>query len=114
MRQVCFDEGTRAVRVALIAVILSLGCAAVSMAQQTPAPQCKASGALVRIAELPEASGIAISRRSPERLWAHNDSGDAVLMALDTRGSVTGRVRLSGVKVNDWVAPVRSPNTLAR
>ena len=29
----------------------------------------------------------------PGRLWAHNDSGEAVLVALDARGSVTGRVR---------------------
>ena len=52
---------------------------------------------------LPEASGVAVSRRSPGRLWAHNDSGD-VLVALDTRGTVTGRVRVSGVKVDDWEA----------
>ena len=73
-----------------------------SIAQQ--APRCHASGALVRIPDLPEGSGIAISHRSPGRLWAHNDSGDAVLVALDTRGSVTGRVRVSGVKVEDWEA----------
>ena len=82
---------------------LSLGCPAVSTAQQAAAPQCQASGPLVRIPDLPEASGVAVSRRSPGRLWAHNDSGD-VLVALDTRGSVTGRVRVSGVKVDDWEA----------
>ena len=104
MRQVCRDHGTRGVRVALIIVTLSVGWPTVSIAQQAPAPHCQASGALVRIPELPEASGVAVSRRSPGRLWAHNDSGDAVLVALDTGGSVTGRVRVSGVKVDDWEA----------
>lgn len=104
MRQVCFDDGIRAMRVGLMVVTVSIGWPAVSIAQQAPAPQCQASGALVRIPELPEASGVAVSRRSPGRLWAHNDSGDALLVALDTRGSVTGRVRVSGVKVEDWEA----------
>ena len=103
MRQVCFDIGTRAMRVALIIVTLSVGYAATSTAQQAVAPQCQASGPLVRIPDLPEASGVAVSRRSPGRLWAHNDSGD-VLVALDTRGSVTGRVSVSGMKVDDWEA----------
>jgi len=85
-------------------VTLSVGSPAVSIAQQAAAPQCQPPGALVRIPELPEASGVAVSRRSPGRLWAHNDSGDAVLVTLDTRGSVTGRVRVSGVKVDDWEA----------
>jgi hypothetical protein len=58
----------------------------------------------VRIAELPEASGVAISRRSPGRLWAHNDSGEPVLVGLDVRGSVTGRISLTGVKLDDWEA----------
>ena len=54
----------------------------------------------------------------------HNDSGDAVLVALDTRGTATGRVGVSGVTVDDWEAglservprksgsPVRSGRTL--
>ena len=104
MRQVCFDDGRRAMRFALIVVTFSFGWPAVSPAQQAAVPQCQASGALVRIPDLPEASGVAVSRRSPGRLWAHNDSGDAVLVALDTRGAVTGRVRVSGVKVDDWEA----------
>src|SRR5688572_15581644 len=68
MRQGCCDDGTRTMRVALIIVTLSGGWPAVSIAQQAAAPQCQASGALVRIPELPEASGVAVSRRSPGRL----------------------------------------------
>jgi len=83
---------------------LSLTAATVANAQQVPAPRCQVSGPVARIAELPEASGVAVSRRSPGRLWSHNDSGEPVLVALDARGAVTGRVRLSGVKLEDWEA----------
>jgi hypothetical protein len=95
--------------VGLILVTVSPGWPAASHAQQAAAPQCQASGAVVRIPDLPEASGVALSRRTPGRLWAHNDSGEAVLVALDARGSVTGRVRVSGVKVDDWEAVAVGP-----
>ena len=61
-------------------------------------------GKLVRVQELAEASGIAASRRSPGVLWAINDSGDPVIYALDANGGVTGHVRLTGAKVEDWEA----------
>jgi hypothetical protein len=98
------DNPARVIRVGLIIVALSLGWSAVSIAQHAAAWQCQSAGPIVRIPELPEASGVAVSRRSPGRLWAHNDSGEVVLIALDTRGSVTGRVRVSGVKADDWEA----------
>ena len=103
------DGGPGAMRVGLIVVILSFGWPVVSTAQRAAAPQCQPSGQLVRIPDLPEASGVAVSRRSPGRLWAHNDSGEAVLVALDTRGTVTGRVRVSGSKVDDWEAVAVGP-----
>ena len=67
-------------RAGLIAVTLSIGWSAVSTTASIAAPQCQSSGPLVRIPALPEASGVAVSRRSPGRLWAHNDSGEAVLV----------------------------------
>jgi hypothetical protein len=71
--------------------------------------ECRPAGSAVRVAELPEASGIASSRLVPGRLWSHNDSSDPVLIALDTKGSVTGRIRLSGVQVEDWEAIAVGP-----
>jgi len=88
--------------VVMMIAILSVAGSAVATARQAAATY--ASGPLVRVAELPEASGVAVSRRSPGRLWSHNDSGEAVLVGLDTRGAVTAGVRLSGVKVEDWEA----------
>jgi hypothetical protein len=104
MGQSFFHNASRLRRVAPVIATLTFGVSTVSTAQQAATPQCQSSGPIVRIPDLPEASGVAVSRRSPGRLWAHNDSGDAVLVALDTRGSVTGRVRVSGVNVDDWEA----------
>lgn len=75
-------------------------------ASQTPAAgiECRPDGALVRLPELPEASGVAAGRRNPQRGWSHNDSSDPVLVMLDERGAIAGRVRLTGATVEDWEA----------
>ena len=52
--------------------------------------------------EIPEASGLAVSRRNPGWLWAHNDSGNAsVLFAIDPTGAVQGRIRVP-IETRDW------------
>jgi hypothetical protein len=52
--------------------------------------------------EIPETSGLAVSRRSPGLLWSHNDSGSAaVLYALDTAGNLRGQVRVP-IRARDW------------
>jgi hypothetical protein len=66
------------------------------------ASRCRISAQLVRARELPEGSGVAASRRTPGVFWAHNDSGDPVVFALDQKGSVTGRIRVTGAQVDDW------------
>src|SRR5688500_2295945 len=72
----------------------------------TPASEgvCRVDGPLTKLAALPEASGVAISRRVPGRFWTHNDSGQPVLFMLDARGHVIGRLQLSGAAVDDWEA----------
>jgi hypothetical protein len=71
---------------------------------QAAATPCHLEGALVTLPQLPEASGIAASRSIPGRFWSHNDSGEPVLFMLDERGSVVGRLQLSGATVVDWEA----------
>lgn len=88
----------------IVVLVLGVPASFVLAAQVGAARQCSPAGPLVRIPGLHEASGIAVSRRVPGRLWAHNDSGQPVLFALDVRGSVTGRVQLSGATVDDWEA----------
>jgi hypothetical protein len=91
-----------------LVVVASLVLSTTSEAQR-PAVQCKPAGTLQRVPELPEGSGLAASRRTPGRFWAHNDSGDPVLFALDSNGRVTGRVMISGAKVEDWEAIAVGP-----
>ena len=52
--------------------------------------------------EVDEASGLALSRRTPGVVWTHNDSGHrAELFAVDVTGARRGRVRVP-VVTRDW------------
>ena len=70
---------------------------------------CQPTGSIMRLAGLPEASGLVASRTTPGRLWAHNDSGKPEIFALDLKGKVEGRVTLSGAGVQDWEAMTSGP-----
>jgi hypothetical protein len=72
--------------------------------QITAPPQCRPAGALMRLKAIPEASGVATSRRNPGVVWALNDSGNAVIYAIDANGTITGRVRIAGSMLEDWEA----------
>ena len=98
-------------RAVLIPVILGVLASSAGAEQSAPtsAVTCQAAGALVTIPALPEGSGVAASRQSPGRLWAHNDSGEPVLVALDSKGAVAGRLQVSGAKVSDWEAIAVGP-----
>jgi hypothetical protein len=94
-----------------IALVTLAACAPahVAHAQAAGTPQCRSDGKVVTVDELSEASGIAASRRNPGTLWALNDSGDPIVYALDAKGAVTGHVRLTGAKVEDWEAIAVGP-----
>ena len=63
---------------------------------------CLVASRSVGFSELPESSGLAVSRRNSALLWSHNDSGSAaVLFAIDTAGTVHGRVSVP-VATRDW------------
>jgi hypothetical protein len=81
----------------------------IAQSRQQQAPPCSATGALVQLPGISEASGLAVSRRVPGRLWTHNDSGQPVLVALDSKGTVAGRISVSGAKVEDWEAVAVGP-----
>lgn len=63
---------------------------------------CRADGKTMTVRELPEASGVAASRRTAGVLWSHNDSGEPVIVAVGTDGALKGRVRVAGASVSDW------------
>jgi hypothetical protein len=90
-------------------LVLAIGSAAVACVFASDAAPCRADGKSALLAELPEASGLAASRRRPDQLWAINDSGKAIIFALDARGTVIGRIRLTGVAVDDWEAIAVGP-----
>jgi hypothetical protein len=70
---------------------------------------CRVVGRPVELPDLPEASGVAVSRRTPGILWALNDSRGPVVFALDAQGAVVGRVRIAGTDVTDWEAVAVGP-----
>jgi hypothetical protein len=74
-----------------------------------PQGACEIQGEVMRLDGLPEASGLAASRKSPGRLWTHNDSGDPVIHAIDTKGRVAGLVTLTGAALDDWEAIALGP-----
>ena len=91
-------------------LVLTIGVSvAAAAAERAAVPACVPSGEVRQVPELVEASGIAASQRTPGRFWAHNDSGDPVLFALDDKGAVTGRLQLAGARVEDWEAVAVGP-----
>ena len=86
----------------------ALGAPSRCVAQQ-PSVTCAEAKTLQRVAELPEGSGIAASRRTQGRFWSHNDSGEPILIALDGAGRVVGRLTVSGAAVEDWEAVAVGP-----
>jgi len=68
-----------------------------------PAQQsCRAEGERVPIKGLPEASGVAASRKFPGVLWSHNDSGEPTLLAFRADGASVGRLWVARAAVEDW------------
>ena len=90
-------------------VVMWMAWSLAPAAQNGARIECEASGRVRQVAELVEGSGVAASRRTPGRIWAHNDSGEPVVFALDDSGAVVGRLRLSGARVDDWEAIAVGP-----
>lgn len=87
----------------------SISSVFVSQQPASRAPSCQPTGAIVRLQQLPEASGIAASRGVPGRFWTHKDSGQPLVFALDARGVVDGQIAVPGAKVDDWEAVAVGP-----
>lgn len=86
--------------VSLVALALVSGCTAVPLAESWQGPQVAGH---IAAPAINECSGLAVSRRDPDLLWTHNDSGgQPVLYAVDTAGRLRGSVRLAGVRNYDW------------
>ena len=102
--------------IALKAVaVLTLGASILAVwllrADESAGP-CVVVNGPAMVSEIPETSGLAVSRRNPGLLWSHNDSGSAaVLYALDTAGTLRGRVPVP-IRTRDWedISAARCPS----
>jgi hypothetical protein len=97
------------------AILLALGVSlllAWKLRRADSVGPCVVTNGPAMLPEIPEASGLAVSRRNPDVLWSHNDSGSAaVLFALDTAGTMLGRVRVP-IRTRDWedISAARCPS----
>jgi hypothetical protein len=64
--------------------------------------RCQQASVPASLPALPEASGIAASRRTPGLLWTINDSGSAVLFGVTEAGATAARVQVTGATITDW------------
>ena len=75
--------------------------AALSPPTRTAGP-CTMIGDAAMLRDVPEASGLAVSRRHAGVIWTHNDSGnETILFAVDMSGRELGRARLP-FRARDW------------
>ena len=85
-----------------MALIVASAALLAACRQPEPAGPCAVVAGPTSLPDIPEASGLAVSRRTPGVLWSHNDSGHAaVLFALDTAGRTVGRVAVP-IQTRDW------------
>lgn len=82
------------------------GCLAWSAAADSP-PRADAAGAIeaatLQDPAIRESSGLAVSNRTKNRFWTHNDSGGKpIIYAFDPSGNATGRCRLKAARAKDW------------
>jgi hypothetical protein len=95
----------------LALVALGIVTVATMVRSDGKAGPCVVTQRSTNLPDIPEASGLAISRRHPGILWSHNDSGNtSVLFAIDAKGAVRGRLRLP-VVTRDWedISAARCP-----
>jgi hypothetical protein len=67
-----------------------------------PTASCRLKGRPIALPDVPEASGVAVSRRTAGLLWTVADHGKPVLYAVHASGELAGRVAVTGARVEDW------------
>lgn len=89
--------------IALASLLSACVEGAPASAQRGPADICAPAANARSLSALPEASGAALSRRTPGVIWSQNDSGQPAVHAIDAAtGSARGRVRVPNATVEDW------------
>jgi hypothetical protein len=87
---------------AAAACVLGALFAVAALSPTNTAGPCVVTQDPVMLRDVPEASGLAVSRRRPGLIWTHNDSGnESDLFALDASGTVLATVRMP-IRTRDW------------
>jgi hypothetical protein len=97
----------RLVALAAVVTVAFFVVALLARPKNTTGPCTVISRAM--LPDVPEASGLAISRHDPGLIWTHNDSGNAAaLFAIDAAGRPRGHVRVPA-QLRDWEAMSAAP-----
>lgn len=90
-------------RLAVLFLLVAACQPALAQRRAAGIPQCDIVAMPKAVADLPEGSGLALSRRFPRRLFSLNDSPTSPeLMVLGLDGANLGRVTVRGAQVRDW------------
>jgi len=63
---------------------------------------CRVAAGPATLPTLREASGAAVGRRASGVVWSHNDSGEPVIIAVDTVGVHRASMWVAGAQMVDW------------
>lgn len=88
-----------------VAAMLALTLASLpetASAQGSPQIRCRAIGTTRPLADVREASGAALGRRAAGVIWTHNDSGEPIIVGIDSAGAVRTRAWVAGAQVVNW------------
>src|SRR4051794_8200218 len=56
----------------------------------------------VQLPHVPEASGLATSRRHADVFWTFNDSDDPSIYGISSSGDLRAHVRVAGITTGNW------------
>jgi hypothetical protein len=75
----------------VVGVLLFAGVPCTAGAQEAQGPR---ETGRIRVRNLGEVSGLAVSRKNPDVIWVHNDGGRKQVFAVTTAGQLVTRVRV--------------------
>jgi hypothetical protein len=81
-------------------VALLIALAPLAAKEKSISP-CEVESGPTKLNGIGEASGLTLSRKTPDLLWSHNDSGAPVVFGID-RSGVRSQVRIPKATVTDW------------
>jgi len=96
---------------AVLGLVMSLMVLYPLIARGRGGSPCTITSGPSKLHALPEASGLTLSRKVPDLLWSHNDSGAPVIFPID-RAGVHEQVRIPTATVVDWedISAARCPS----